>query len=707
MQRREFLLAGATVGSGAWLVLATLPCTAAGASPATGGWRVNAWLSLDDRGRAIVLVHKSEMGQGVLTALPMLIAEELELPMTRVTVGLAPAALEFRDARGNQTTGYSSSVSGGWMSFRRMGAAARTMLERAAAARWQVDPASVSAHQGAVWHEATRRRLDYADLVGAARREPVPEPETVRLKQPAQFRLIGRAIPRLDTPARVDGSERFGYDVGLPGLRVAMLARGPARSGVPLRLETDAALAIRGVERVLVLDGAVAVVARDSYVARRGRDALRIEWQERDRAQLDTASMRARLHAALDVPGREARRTGVAPSPGTMARRGVRRLQADYHTPFLAHSAMEPLACTAWVRRDRCDLWLGTQAPSRAQDQAARLTGLPLERVFVHTLPIGGAFGRRGEWDYVVEAIEIARQCDFPVKLLWSREDDMRFDFYRPMTAERLTAVLAADGTPLELTHRIAAPSIARRRSPETLVDAVDVLMTQGSSDMRYAFPSLRVDYHEVDLGVPVGFWRSVGHSHTGFTLECFIDEMAHAAGRDPLAFRLSLLDAEPRLRAVLERAARGAAWGRAMPPGSGLGIACMESYGSYVAEVAEVAVEQGRPRVRTVWCAVDCGIAVNPSIVEQQMHSGIVYGLTAALYGEITVRAGRIEQSNYHDYPALRIDEIPRIEVEIVPSAEPPSGCGEPATPIIAPAVASALFVATGRRLRSLPLRL
>ncbi len=705
MQRREFLLAGATVGSGAWLVLATPLRAAANPDPKSGGWAVNAWLSLDESGRATVLVHKSEMGQGVLTALPMLIAEELELPMMRVTVRLAPAALEFRDARGNQTTGYSSSVSGSWLSFRRMGAAARTMLEQAAAARWQVDPASVRAHQGAVWHEATKRRLDYADLMGAARRQAVPQ--TFRLKEPAQFALIGRATPRLDTPAKVDGSERFGYDVRLPGLRVAMLSRAPSRSGAPQRLDTDAALAVRGVERVLAVDGAVAVVGRDTCAVRRGRDALRIEWQERDRAQLDTAAMRARLRSALDVPGREARREGVAPSAGMMARRGARRLQADYQTPFLAHSAMEPLACTAWVRRDRCDLWLGTQAPSRAQDQAARLTGLPRERVFVHTLPIGGAFGRRGEWDYVIEAVEIARQCDFPVKVVWSREDDMRFDFYRPMTAERLTAVLADDGTPLQLTHRIAAPSIARRRSPQTLVDAADFLMTQGSSDMRYALPSLWVDYHEVDLGVPVGFWRSVGHSHTGFTLECFIDEMAHAAGRDPLAFRLSLLDAEPRMRAVLERAARRAGWGRTMPLGSGLGIACMESYGSYVAEVAEVSVEQGRPRVRSVWCAVDCGIAVNPAIVEQQMHSGIVYGLTAALYGEITVRAGRVEQSNYHDYPALRIDEMPAIEVEIVPSAEPPSGCGEPATPIIAPAVANALYAATGRRLRSLPLRL
>jgi isoquinoline 1-oxidoreductase beta subunit len=675
------------------------------ATPSACDWAINAWLSLDERGQAIVLVHKSEMGQGVLTSLPMLIAEELELPMERVTAWLAPGAIEYRDARGNQTTGYSSSVSGSWLSFRQMGAAARIMLERAAAAHWGVDPASVRARQGVVWHAATNRHLDYADLAGMARQQAVPE--RVPLKLPTQFGLIGCPVRRLDTSAKVDGSERFGYDVRPPGLRIAMLVRSPSRTGAPVRLDTDAALAVRGVERVLAVDGAVAIVARDTQAARMGREALRIEWDERDRAHVDTASMRTRLRAALDTPGREARRVGAAPSPALMARSGVQRLRADYQTPFLAHSAMEPLACTAWVRADRCDLWLGTQAPSRAQDQAARLTGLPLERIFVHTLPIGGAFGRRGEWDYVIEAVEIARQCQFPVKLLWSREDDLRFDFYRPMTAERLTAVLAPDGTPLELTHRIAAPSIARRRSPQTLVDAVDFLITQGSSDMRYTLPSLRVDYHEVDLGVPVGFWRSVGHSHTGFTLESFIDEMAHAAGRDPLAFRLSLLGNEPRMRGVLERAARRAAWGRALPPGTGLGIACMESYGSYVAEVAEVSVEEGAPRVRAVWCAVDCGIAVNPSIVEQQMHSAIVYGLTAALYGEITVRAGRVEQSNYHDYPALRINEMPRLEVEIVPSEQPPGGCGEPATPVIAPAVANAVYAATGRRLRSLPLRL
>jgi isoquinoline 1-oxidoreductase beta subunit len=704
MQRRHFLLSGAALGSGAWLVLGETAAVAA-PDPASTGWTVTAWLSFDARGQAIVDVHKSEMGQGVLTALPMLIAEELELPIQRVTARLAPAAVKFRDARGNQATGYSSSVSSSWLPFRRMGAGGRIMLEHAAAARWGVAVAEVRAEQGSVWHTPTARRLDYAELIEAARAQAVPVDPP--LKSRGDFKLIGRSVARLDVAGKVDGSDRYGYDIVLPGMRVAMLVRSPERAGQPARIDAARALRVAGVERVLTLPGAVAVLARDSFAAQRGRDALELTWPEASQPLADSAELEQRLARALDVPGREALRSGAAPPQADADARAVRQLRADYRTPLLAHAALEPLACTAWVRRDRCDLWLGTQAPSRAQDHAARLTGLPLERVFVHTLPIGGAFGRRGEWDYVVEAVELARQCTHPVKLIWSRADDLQFDFYRPMTAERWTAELGADGVPRIVTHRIAAPSIARRRSPDMLKSGTDFLMTQGSSDMHYRFAALRVDYHEVDLGIPVGFWRSVGHSHTGFTLESFIDEIAHAAGRDPLEFRLALLPDVPRMRGVLERAARAAGWGPPVPAGTGLGIACMESYGSYVAEVARVVVEGDLLRVTDVWCAVDCGIAVNPGIIEQQMQSGILFGLSAALHGEISVRNGRIEQSNFHDYPALRISEAPRIAVEIIDSDEPPGGCGEPATPVIAPAVANALFAATGRRLRRLPLRL
>jgi CO/xanthine dehydrogenase Mo-binding subunit len=704
MHRRHFLMNGAALGSGAWLALVDA-VAGVPVDPESSSWRVSAWLSFDLEGRATIEVHKSEMGQGVLTALPMLIAEELELPVTRVIARLAPAAAEYRDARGNQTTGYSSSISGSWLQFRRMGAAARAMLEHAAASRWGVPPTEVSAKQGAVWHLPTARHLDYSTLLAAARL--LRPPDDPPLKAKSEFNLIGRSVPRVDTLGKVDGSDRYGFDIALPGMRVAMLVRSPDRAGQPRHLDTTQALRTAGVERVVTLPGAVAVLARDSYAALRGRDALQVAWPRPVAPLADTPVLRRRLRRALDGPGRDARRVGDVPPRIPIEHRTGTRLVADYHTPFLAHAALEPLACTAWVRRECCELWLGTQAPSRVQDHAARITGLPREKIVVHALPIGGAFGRRGEWDYVVEALEIARQCPFPVKVIWSRADDMQFDFYRPMTAERWTAQLDSAGVPAIVTHRVAGSSITRRRSPDSLRTGTDFLLTQGSSDMHYQFAALHVDYREVDLGVPVGFWRSVGHSHTGFTLESFVDEMAHAARLDPLAFRLKLLGAAPRMRQVLERVARAAGWGRELPVGMGLGIACMESYGSFVAQVAEVSVTRDALRVTDVWCAVDCGIAVHPGIIEQQMHSGILFGLSAALYGEITLRDGRVEQSNFHDYPVLRMAEAPRIHVEIVASDAAPGGCGEPATPVIAPAVANALFAATGRRLRRLPLRL
>ena len=384
-----------------------------------------------------------------------------------------------------------------------------------------------------------------------------------------------------------------------------------------------------------------------------------------------------------------------------------RVLSADYWTPFLAHAAMEPLAATAHVQEERCDIWLGTQAPSRAQDWGAKITGLPVDSVYVHNHFIGGAFGRRGEWDFVVDAVETSRAVGAPVKVVWTRADDMQHDFYRPASANRLRGEWAADGKLLSLTHRLAAPSVARRRNPEMLDHGADFLLTQGSSDLRYAIGNLRVDYHEVDLGVPVGFWRSVGHSHTGFVLESFIDELAVAAGRDPLEFRLAMLADQPRLAAVLRLAAERAQWGTPLPRGSARGIACMESYGTYVAQVAQVHVSEGNILVERVVCALDCGQAVHPGIIEQQMHGGIVFGLSAALSGEITFAGARVLQSNFHDYPVLRIQEMPRIDVYRIASDAAPGGCGEPATPLIAPAVANAIFSATGQRLRSLPLRL
>ncbi len=716
MQRREFLVISAGSASAALLALVE----GASGEASAGMQRANAaengavppaplpvtaWLTLRADGSALVLVHKAEMGQGVMTALPMLIAEELDLPFDRVSVELAPGAVAFRDARGNQTTGYSSSVRSSYVPFRTMGAAAREMLLAAAARRWDVDPAALRTERGEVIESnaGAARRVAYGSLLGDLRGMPVPA--SPRLKDRREFTLLGRGVARVDTPAKIDGSARFGFDTQRPGLRIAVLARPPGPGGRLLRFDARRALALRGVDQVVAVTSGVAVVARDTWTACRARELLDVEWAPGVMNAGDSASHALALRGLLGTVGHDARREGEperleAQPSGTWVR-------ADYWTPFLAHSAMEPLAATAHVQADRCDLWLGTQAPSRAQNWAVQLTGLPLDKVFVHMLPLGGAFGRRGEWDFAVDAIEVAIGARVPVKVIWTRDDDLRHDFYRPATANRLSARIGAQGRVELLTHRIAASSVARRRSPEMLARGFDFLMTQGSSDQRYAIPHLRVDYHELDLNVPVGFWRSVGHSHTGFALECFIDEVAHAAGRDPLALRLELLAGDARLQNVLRLAAGAAGWGRELAPGTGLGIACMESYGTRIAEVAEVEVVDAQVRVRRVVCAVDCGQTVNPRIVEQQMESGIVYGLSAALHGEITFKDGAVQQSNFHDYAALRIHEMPRIEVIIVPSDAAPGGCGEPSTPVIAPAVGNAIFAACGKRVRSLPIRL
>jgi isoquinoline 1-oxidoreductase beta subunit len=716
MERRQFLLICGAAGSSSllglvWGCAATTRPEASGApvagrslpGPPVAPLEVGAWLALEPDGRAVVQVHKSEMGQGVLTALPMLIAEELDLPFVRVEARLAPGALRFRDARGNQTTGYSSSVSGSWLPFRTMGAAARLMLLQAAAARWTVPVGELATADGEVVDTRGGRRLAYHALLDAARGLPVPEAPP--LKAAARFALLGTRVPRVDTPDKVDGSAVFGIDVRVPGMKTAVVARCPHLGGRLRRFDPAGALRVPGVEQVVPIGSGVAVVARDFWCASRGRDALSVDWDADAAAGRDSRAHERELAARLAAPGRIARRAGdpeaVAAAPGG------RWVRADYYTPFLAHAAMEPLSATASVRDGECHLWVGTQAPSRAQDWAARITGLAPERVFVHTLPLGGAFGRRGESDFVVEAVELALACGVPVKVVWSRTDDLRHDFYRPATANRLAARLDADGALRLLTHRIAAPSIARRRSPEMLERGHDLLMTQGSADHHYSIEHQLFDYHEVDLGVPVGFWRSVGHSHNGFALECFLDEVAHAAGVDPLEWRRARLAGDPRLRHVLDVAARESGWGTPSPHGTGRGIACMESYGTRVALVAEVQVADADLRVRRITCAVDCGQVVHPGIVEQQMESGIVFGLSAALFGEVTFADGAVLQSNYHDYPVLRLPEMPRIDVHRIASDAAPGGCGEPSTPVVAPAVCNAVFAATGRRIRRLPIRL
>lgn len=707
--RRAFLVKSFAAGAGAWLALDMSPLYGverheAGLLLPPGALQTCAWLTLLPDGRVRIEVHKSEMGQGVLTALPMLIAEELELPLSRVEAVIAPAADAFRDERGNQSTGYSSSVRTTFLPFRTLGAAARELLLAAAAAAWQVPVGRLQLREGMVRDAMTARAAAFPELLEVARTLPVPT--SPQLKEPAQWRLLGSAPTRLDTPSKVDGSATYAIDVRLPGMRVAVMARAPSFDGVIGSLDETAALAVPGVVAVRALQSGVAVIADSFWAAERGRAALKVDWDPGANEARDTALHERELAASLGSSGEPALVRGDIDQLRSSGAADHRWLRADYFAPFLAHAALEPLATTVWFHDGICEVWVGTQAPSRVQDEAVAITGLPRERVKVNCLQIGGSFGRRGERDYVTEAVTLARTLPgVPLKLMWSRADDLRFDFYRPASSHRLSGCVTAGGELLGFAQRIAAPSVARRRAPQTLAGGHDFLLTQGSDDMLYDIAHVRVDYHEVDLGVPVGFWRSVGHSYNGFVLESFIDELAALARRDPLEFRLALLRRDERMQAVLRAAAAACGWGKKSRTGAGLGIACMKSYGTRVAIVAEVEVEDRVWRPSRIWCAVDCGKVVHPGLVEQQMQGGIVFGLTAAMYGEIRFARGAVQQSNFHDYPLLAMSSTPPIEVKIIPSDAEPSGAGEPSTPVIAPAVANALFAATGVRLRRMPL--
>jgi len=635
----------------------------------------------------------------------MLIAEELALPMSRVAAVLAPAADEFRDERGNQSTGYSSSIRTSYLPFRTLGATARELLLAAAARRWQADPTRLRVQDGHVVDPANSAcRVPFSALLETARTLALPDKPT--LKDSLQFRLLGTRPMRLDTPSKIDGSAVFGIDFKLPGMKVAVLERAPTFDGVLSDVDDAAALAIPGVMSVRVLPIGVAVIADSFWAAQRGRVALKIDWDPGANEAHNSAQHERELTGPMTDQGLPARARGDV----DRLRRDPenRWLGAHYFAPFLAHAALEPIATTVWLHDDLCEIWVGNQAPSRAQDAAMKVTGSPAERVKVNCLQIGGSFGRRGERDYITEAVTVARSMPAtPIKLMWSREDDMRADFYRPASAHRVAGCVNPRGELIGLAHRVVAPSIARRRAPQMLTTGHDFLLTQGSDDSLYDIPHVRVDYHELDLGVPVGFWRSVGHSYNVFVIESFIDEMAALAKRDPLALRLELLRNDPRIRRVLRAAATAAGWGRKLGAGMGLGIACSKSYETRVAVVVEIKVEGASWRATRIWCAVDCGSVVHPGQVEQQIQGGLVFGLTAAMYGEITFDKGAVQQANFDAYPLLAMSAMPHIEVQLIASDESPTGVGEPATPVIVPAVANALFATSGQRLRRMPFKL
>ncbi|MBM4187323.1 MAG: xanthine dehydrogenase family protein molybdopterin-binding subunit [Gemmatimonadetes bacterium] len=722
MDRRRFVKVGAAAGAGLALAVSFQGCAdeAAPAAP-EDSFAPDAWIRIDPDGTVTVMVDRSEMGQGVSTALPMLVAEELDADWSKVRYQFAGAnEAYYNPVMRVQATGGSTAVRAAWEPLRRAGATARAMLVAAAARGWGVPAAECETEPGVVVHRPSNRRAGYGSLVSAAREEPVPE--AVALKAPENFRLIGTSPERLDLREKVTGRARFGADAGPPNSLVALVARCPVPGGRMVGFRPERALGVAGVRRVVPIETGVAVVADGFWAAKLGRDALEVDWDEGERAALDDAAVAGTLEA-LTAPGAGRLAKAVGDVAAAVAARTV---EAVYQVPFLAHATMEPMNCTAQVAGGQVTVWVPTQfqaAPSfmaggGTRGVAASVAGVPADRVTVHTTHLGGGFGRRSELDFVKEAVAVAKVVGEPVRLMWTREDDLRHDVYRPAARHVMAAALAPDGAPVSWIHRTASQSIfvkflpgfvpgwaARIAGP--LKGGIDASAVEGAIDHPYEVPNFEMRYGMAPAALPVGYWRSVAHTHTAFAVESFVDELAHAAQADPVAYRLRLLANAPRHRAVLELAATQAGWGSPPPSGRFRGVAVHESFGSFVAQVAEVEVDGTSIRVRRVVCAVDCGMVVHPDTVRAQMESGIVYGLSAALHGRITVAGGRVQQSNFHDYPVLRMAEMPVVETHIVPSGFEPGGVGEPATPPIAPAVANAVFSATGRRLRTLPLAL
>jgi isoquinoline 1-oxidoreductase beta subunit len=727
LERRRFLVVSA--GAGAGLTLGVLPPVigrenakaqqavagpgkAGGEAVETADFVPNAFVRIGTDGSVTVIAKHLEMGQGAWTGLATVVAEELDAAWEQVHVEAAPADSEVYNNRfwgKTQGTGGSTSLANSWDQLRTAGAAAREMLVAAAAQQWGVPAGEISVSAGVISHAASGRRAGFGQLAESAARQPVPE--DVLLKDPEEFRLIGTHLPRKDSRAKCNGTAQFTQDVRLPGMLTAVVARAPRFGARVKTFDATVASAMDGVEQVVAVPGGVAVLADDFWSAKKARDALQIEWDE-SRAYTDgTADILAHYRKLAEQPGSVARSDGDT----TQALQSAQtRLETLIEFPYLAHAAMEPLNCVVQLRPDGVELWNGEQYQTPDQAALAALFGVEPRQVKINMLYAGGSFGRRAnpQSDYVLEAGHIVKASGTraPVKLQWTREDDMRAGYYRPLFLHKLEAGLDAAGKPVAWRHRLVGQSIAVGTAFEgaLIKDGIDVTSVEGAANMPYDIPNIRVELHSPELPVPVQWWRSVGSTHTAFAVETFIDRLARAAGQDPVGFRRGLLKAHPRHLGVLELAAEKAGWGSALPAGRGRGIAVHESFNSYVAQVAEVTVNPDNSfTVDRVVIAVDCGIAVNPDVVRAQMEGGMGFGLAPALASEITLDGGRIVQSNFHDYQVLRIDQMPRVEVYIVPSAQPPTGVGEPATPVIAPAVANALTAATGQYFERLPLTL
>lgn len=705
LDRRSFLKKGAIGATGLFIgfhlpgAMKTVAAETAGPGTVAA---INAWIHIGTNDQVTILIDKSEMGQGILTGLAMLAAEELECDWQKIRTEFAPAdKAYFNPQFGTQGTGASSATRTSWEPLRKAGAAARMMLLQAAAQNWGVGESECRAENGAVLHVPTKRRLTYGSLAEAAATLPVPH--DVPLKDPSKFHIIGKATKRLDTPDKVNGQAQFGIDVRQPGMLYAVVARCPVFGGKVASFDAAKAKAVEGVKHVVPISTGIAVVADNTWTAMQGRKALDVQWDEGPNANVSSESIRKLFAQRAEQAGPVARKEGNAAAG---LERAAKKIEAVYEVPFLAHATMEPQNCTARVRADRCDVWAPTQNQTNAQNTAAQITGLSPSAVFVHTTFLGGGFGRRFESDFVSEAVEVSKAIGGLVKVTWTREDDIQHDYYRTASYARFTAGLDADGWPVVWMNRIACPSIMARFGP--LKNNFDSRSVEICDSIPYAIPNILVDYQLADAGIPIGFWRSVGASQNGFFLESFVDEIAAAGKKDPYELRRRLLAKSPRHLAVLEMAAEKAGWGKPLSEGRSRGIAVVSSYFGYVAQVIEISVSRKDKTltVHRVVCALDCGRVINPSSIDAQVKSSVVYGLTAALHGEITIDRGRVQQNNFNDYQMLRINEMPTVDVHIIPSEAAPTGAGEFAVPPVAPALCNAIFAATGKRIRRLPIR-
>jgi isoquinoline 1-oxidoreductase beta subunit len=667
-----------------------------------GKFAPNAFIRIDNAGKTTLVMPQVEMGQGVYTAVAMILAEELDADFAQVTLEHAPPndKLYGNPTFGIQVTGNSNSIRAFWKPLRNAGAGARAMLVQAAAQQWQVEPASCTTSNGQVMHADSGRKLSYGELAAAASSQTPPK--EVALKDPKDFVLIGKPLKRFDTPDKANGKAIYGIDAMLPGMKFATVALSPVFGGKIGKVDDSAAKKIPGVRKIVVLDDMVAVVGDHMWAAKKGLDALVVDWDEGPNARIGSKDIWENLRAASEKDG------AVAKSEGDIAK-GLAtgdKLEAAYELPFLAHATMEPLNATVHLKPDSCEIWTGTQIMTRVQSEAAKAAGLPVEKVIVNQHLIGGGFGRRLEPDMVVAAVRIAKQVDGPVKVVWTREEDIQHDVYRPIYRDTIAATLS-DGKIFGWKYRVTGSAVIARWLPPAFQKGIDIDAIDSAVDMPYDIPNFHVEYVRAEPpAVPTGFWRGVGPNNNVFATECFMDELARKAGKDPIDFRRAMLGKNPRLLAALNLVAEKSNWGQPLPARVGRGVSVQPSFGSFIATVVEAEIdEQGEVRLRRVISAVDTGIAVNPNTIMAQLEGGLIFGLTAALYGEITIDKGRVQQSNFHDYRMLRIDQVPKIEVHVIKSGEAPGGIGETGVTAGPPALRNAIYAATGVALRRLPI--